>query len=150
MSNPKSTAHTGVSRSSDQGTIAAAVSSKLDDANIKTAITIFCSEDKPVLINWDSLEVLCSKHRRQPFARPITPMGTSLTPFQTSEEKVRMHIRSIAAGSLHGWPDDELKPNTTCWIWVISKKRILNWNSNSSSATSRDSAKFVLLFLVAR
>ena len=107
-SNPKTTAQTGVPRCNDQEIIAAAVSSKLEDGNIKAAIRILCSEDKPVPINLDSLNELNSKHPSQPLDRPITPIETSVTPFQTSEEEVRKHIHSFPAGSSGG--PDGLRP----------------------------------------
>jgi len=74
----------------------------------KQRSAFFCSEDKPIPINLDSLEELRSKHLRQPPDRPITPMETPLTPFQNSEEEVRMHIRSFPAGSSSG--PDGLRP----------------------------------------
>jgi hypothetical protein len=49
--------------------LAAAVASKLEDGNIRAAVRILCSEEKPVDANLDSLAQLEAKHPSPPLNR---------------------------------------------------------------------------------
>ena len=85
-------------------TMAAAVSAKLEEGNIRAAARILCSDDKPVPINETTLEELKLKHPCPPGDRPPIPEPPVTTPYQVSEAEVLTCIRSFPAGS-SGGPD---------------------------------------------
>jgi hypothetical protein len=101
---------TAVSRKSQSpsAALAATVSAKIEDGNIRAAVRIICSEDKPAPDTEATFKKLQEKHppsssRSKPFPDP------SLTPaLQVSEADVLKAIRSFPAGSSGG--PDGLRP----------------------------------------
>src|SRR6218665_838205 len=79
--------------------MAAAVASKLEDGNIRTAVRILCSSDKPAREDKDTMEELLSKHHASHPDRPRIPTNSSASPLQLTEEQILGHIRSIPEGS---------------------------------------------------
>lgn len=87
--------------------MAASVSSKLEDGNIKAAIRIICSEDTPAPNNAETLAALKAKHPVAPANRrePISPSTSDrFVALQVSSESVRKEIANFPAGSAGG-PD---------------------------------------------
>jgi hypothetical protein len=97
----------GRSKLSEDQAVAAAVASKLEDGNIRAAVRILCSSDKPAPEDHETMEELRSKHPAPPPDRPQIPTTTH-APLQVTEEHVRGHIRSFPAGSSGG--PDGLRP----------------------------------------
>jgi Reverse transcriptase (RNA-dependent DNA polymerase) len=91
-------------RWSETDNIARAVSSKLEDGNIRAAVRILCSGDRPIQADSESLEELRIKHPpAENVSEPPHPPTNSLA-FQTTEGEVLRAIRSFPAGSAGG-PD---------------------------------------------
>lgn len=96
-SNVETATYANASRCNDQEAIAAAISSKLQDSNIKQR-SEFYSQKISYSLNQPRITVRTTLQTSAPLDRPKTPVETSVTPFQTSGE-VRKHIRSFPAGS---------------------------------------------------
>ena len=97
-------------RKSDESAIAAAVSSKVEDGNLKAALRLICSEDKPADCSDAVFNALLSKHpprasNRQPVPDPVQGDFASL---QVSESSVLKALKSFPAGSSGG--PDGLRP----------------------------------------
>src|SRR6218665_2205285 len=88
----------------DEQSVATAVASKLEDGNIRAAVRILCSSDKPENVDRETLEELRSKHPDPPSDRPNFTSSPRSAPSQVSKEQVRRQVRSFPAGS-SGGPD---------------------------------------------
>jgi len=85
--------------------LAAAVSAKIEDGNMKAAIRIVSSEDKPAPDNADTLTKLLDKHPPSPSGGSIAyPLSGPSVSYKATEEEVRRAIRSFPSGSCGG-PD---------------------------------------------
>ena len=71
-----------------QHAVAAAVVSKLEDGNIRAAVRILCSSDKPAREDNNAMEELLSKHPATPPYRPRIPTNSSASPLQLTEEQI--------------------------------------------------------------
>src|SRR6218665_137152 len=88
----------------EQSVATAAVASKLEDGNIRAAVRILCSSDKPANVDREMLEELQSKHPDPPLDRPNFTSQPRSASLQVSEEHVRRQLRSFPIGSSAG-PD---------------------------------------------
>src|SRR6218665_1018043 len=93
---------------SEDQAVAAAVASKLEDGNIRAAVRILCSSDKPAREDKNAMEELLSKHPVPPSDRPRIPTNPSASPLQLTEEQILGQIRSFPTGSSAG--PDGLRP----------------------------------------
>ena len=84
--------------------LAAAVSSKIEDGNIKAAIRILCSEEKPAPDSDETFSKLLDRHPVAPADRVQPPDPRDTTAIQMIEVEVLKMIRSFPAGSAGG-PD---------------------------------------------
>jgi hypothetical protein len=84
--------------------LAAAVTAKVEDGNIKAAIRILCSEEKPATDVKASYEKLLVRHPDPPIDRRLAPPPDGITAIQVSEAEVMSAIRSFPSGS-SGGPD---------------------------------------------
>lgn len=85
--------------------LSAAVTAKIEDGNIKAALRIICSEDKPAPDNIETLSALMDKHPVSTSGGHVSSLVSSQAiSFQASEEDVLGAIRSFPAGS-SGGPD---------------------------------------------
>src|SRR6218665_288544 len=90
-------------------TMAAAVSAKIEEGNIRAATRILCSGDAPAPTDNITFEELRSKHPSPPSDRPPMPTpSSSAEAFQTTEAMVFDQIRHFPPGSSAG--PDGLKP----------------------------------------
>ena len=89
--------------------LAAAVTSKIDDGNIKAAVRILASVDKPAA---DTLETLASRQYKHPHPgvayNDQPPDNVIHKALQVDEENILLAIRSFSAGSSDG--PDGLRP----------------------------------------
>jgi len=81
-----------------------AVSSKVEDGNIKAAIRLLCSEDKPADFSEAVLTALQLKHPPASASRVSVPDPLSFNSFQVTEIDVLRAVKSFPAGS-SGGPD---------------------------------------------
>jgi hypothetical protein len=96
-------------RSKDESSaLAAAVRSKLEDGNIKAAVRILCSDDKPAPNDQATLDALRRRHPAAPADRRNLPNPSAYPAMQTTERDVIKAIRSFPAGSSAG--PDGLRP----------------------------------------
>ena len=86
----------------------AAVTSKIEDGNIKAAIRIICSEDKPALDNKDTFTKLTDKHPKAAHVKKSIPAPETLPALQVTEAEVLKAIKSFPPGSAGG--PDGLRP----------------------------------------
>ena len=84
--------------------LAAAVTAKVEDGNIKAAIRLMCSEEKPATDVKATYEKLLERHPRPPLNRKQAHSPDDISAIQVSEYEVMSAIRSFPAGSLGG-PD---------------------------------------------
>ena len=86
--------------------LANAVAAKIEDGNIKAAIRILCSDDRPANDSIETLEALRMKHPPSPLIveNLVTPEQLGCPPLQVSESDVRAAISSFPCGSAGG-PD---------------------------------------------
>lgn len=84
--------------------LAAAVTAKVEDGNIKAAIRILCSEEKPATDVKTSYEKLLERHPQPPFDRRSAQSPDNVAAIQVTESEVMKSIRSFPAGS-SGGPD---------------------------------------------
>ena len=106
--NPSSINNKERSKAADDQAVAAAVASKLEDGNIRAAIRILCSNDRPVKADPETLEELLAKHPVPPPDRPCVTTKHTAAPYQAAEEQVLGQIRSFPLGSSGG--PDGLRP----------------------------------------
>ena len=92
----------------DSSTLAAAVRSKLEDGNIKAAVRIICSDDKPAPNDQATLESLQRRHPAAPVDGNILPNPCAYSAMQATEQDVIKAIRSFPVGSSAG--PDGLRP----------------------------------------
>ena len=88
--------------------MAAAVSSKIEDGNIKAVIRILTSDDKPVPNSAETLSNLQDKHPRPAAYNHLPPDDNLHKLLQITEADILQAIRSFPAGSSGG--PDELHP----------------------------------------
>ena len=88
--------------------ISAAVSSKLEDGNIKAAARILCSDEAPVPADSATFRELVHKHPCHPPTRPAVPPPFPDSALQVDSNEVLKHIRSFPPGSSGG--PDGLRP----------------------------------------
>ena len=84
--------------------LAAAVTSKIEDGNLRAAIRLICSEDAVAPYDDDTLHALRSKHPGSPPDRDHIDPPVGVQCLQITAEDVREAIRSFPAGS-SGGPD---------------------------------------------
>ena len=84
--------------------IASSVTVKVEDGNIKAALRLLCSEDKPATDSEDTYSKLQEKHPLAPSNRSLAPEPRDYPSLQASETEVLRAIRSFPAGS-SGGPD---------------------------------------------
>jgi hypothetical protein len=89
---------------SDMEALAATVSSKIDDGNIKAALRILTSEDKQAIVNEDTIKALHTKHPAAAAGRRPSPIPNDYAALQVTETVVQAVIKSFPAGSAGG-PD---------------------------------------------
>ena len=90
-------------RTSRTRDLASAVAAKMEDGNIRAAVRILCSDDRPAEYNADTLRLLELKHPPAPPDR-IPCIDTRPVPISVTEEDVLQAIRSFPPGS-SGGPD---------------------------------------------
>ena len=84
--------------------LAQAVTTKLEDGNLRAAIRLMCSDDTPAALSMENLKRLQEKHpQAQPIGGP-SPDPAQFTPLSVEEAEVRRAILSFPAGS-SGGPD---------------------------------------------
>src|SRR6218665_1329940 len=88
---------------SEANSIARAVSSKLEEGNIRAAVRILCSHESRVQADSESLEELLKMHPPMDMSEPPLPPSNSLA-FQTTKGDVMRMVRSFSAVSAGG-PD---------------------------------------------
>ena len=88
--------------------MAAAVSSKIEEGNLKAAIRIISSDEKIAAFSSDNLEALRQKHPTAPTNQEIFPDRNTFVACQASDEMIRKAIFSFPAGSSGG--PDGLRP----------------------------------------
>ena len=91
-------------KSNASSSLAARVSSKIEDGNIKAAVRLVCSDDTIAPENQDTLEKLTDKHPSAPTDQKIMQLDCSTTQYHVTEADVLKAIRSFPAGSCGG-PD---------------------------------------------
>ncbi len=102
--------------------IAAAVTAKVQDGNIKAAISILCSEEKPAADVKATYEKLLERHPEPPSDRSLAQSPEDFAAIQVSEAEVMSSMRSISAG-LSGGPHGVRQVAlmafvlSTSWIW---------------------------------
>ena len=88
----------------ESASLAAAVSAKIEDGNVKAAIRLICSEDKPAADTDVTYAKLLEKHPAAFISSIQLPDPGTTASLQVSEEEVLKAIRSFPAGS-SGGPD---------------------------------------------
>jgi hypothetical protein len=84
------------------------VRSKLEDGNIKAAVRVLCSDNKPALNHLVTLDALRRRHPAAPADRCNLPNSSTYPAMQTTEHDVLKAIRSFPTGSSAG--PDGLRP----------------------------------------
>src|SRR5208282_3222187 len=84
--------------------LAAAVTAKIEDGNIKAAIRILSSEEKPAVDEEATYKKLTERHPAPPVDRDLAPDPRHVKAIQVEEEDVMKAIRTFPAGS-SGGPD---------------------------------------------
>jgi hypothetical protein len=82
----------------------AAVMAKIEDGNIKAALRMLCSEEKPAVDAEAAFLKLQERHPPAPANRQSFPDPSSTTAIQVTEDEVLRAIRTFPAGSAGG-PD---------------------------------------------
>ena len=104
-SSPSSTNLSSSSRKPDAlSSLAARISAKIEDGNIRAAVRIICSDDSPAVANQETLTKLADKHPSAPIGRSIAHVTCSTPQLLTTDSEVIKAIRSFPAGSCGG-PD---------------------------------------------
>ena len=99
--------HRKINRSGEDSQLAAAITSKIQAGNMRAAIRLLCSDDKPAPTTAETLEKLKMKHPDAPPDRktPCDPTGnTRFVSFQVEAEDVHKSLKTFPAGS-SGGPD---------------------------------------------
>ena len=94
----------GSSNKSAETILAEAVMERIEDGNLKGAIRLLCTEDKPAPNNKSTLTQLQLRHPSAPHDRRDIPPPATFIPLQVSENDVIHAICSFPAGSAGG-PD---------------------------------------------
>ena len=89
-------------------TLASVISAKIEDGNIRAAVRIICSEDKPAMDNDATFDKLLRKHPAAPADKGSGADPSTTTAMQVTADDVRKAIRSFPAGSSGG--PDGLRP----------------------------------------
>jgi len=84
--------------------LARAVSSKIEDGNIRAALRLLSSDDKPTVSSDAALTAMLARHPPAPIDRVPTPDPNSHTSLQITEEITLKAIKSFPSGS-SGGPD---------------------------------------------
>lgn len=82
----------------------AAVRSKIEDGNVRAAVRIICSDDKPASVDSDTVQALKLRHPPAPSDRRVLPDPINYTAIQVTEDDIANAIRSFPSGSSAG-PD---------------------------------------------
>jgi len=88
----------------DRQALSAAVRSKLEDGNIRAAVRIICSEEKPAANNDATLKALRERHPPAAVDFAAVPDPSAFSAMSVTEREVSRAIRSFPAGSAAG-PD---------------------------------------------
>ena len=83
----------------DNNARATAISSKLEEGNITSAVRILCSDDKQAPINADTLEELRLKHPSPPLDHQPPPPPPTAIHLQVTEAEVTNRVRTFPEGS---------------------------------------------------
>jgi len=89
---------------SDGLELSMAVRSKLEDGNIRAAVRIICSDEKPALTNDATLDALRQRHPPTSVDRSVVPDPSTFNAVSVTESDVIKAIRTFPAGSTAG-PD---------------------------------------------
>jgi hypothetical protein len=84
--------------------LAAAIMAKVEDGNLKAAVRILTSEERPAEDNDATFAKLLERHPAAPADRSLPPDPHNITAVQMTEAEVQKIIRSFPAGS-SGGPD---------------------------------------------
>jgi len=84
--------------------LARAVTSKVEEGNIRAAIRLTCSEDKPAAFSGAVLAAMQSKHPPASTSTVSVPEPSSFSSFQVTENDVLRAVKAFPAGS-SGGPD---------------------------------------------
>ena len=85
-----------------------AVTAKIEDGNIKAAIRLLCSEDKPADCSEAVVAALRSTHPAAPSSRTAVPDPATINSLQVTEADVLRAVKAFPAGSSGG--PDGLRP----------------------------------------
>ena len=95
----------GTSARVDEGlALSMAVRSKLEDGNIRGAVRIICSDEKPAVNNVATLKALRERHPPAPADFAAVPDPSAFSAMSATKREVWSAIRSFSAGSAAG-PD---------------------------------------------
>jgi hypothetical protein len=108
QSPPVSHARSYIQSQDESSALAAAVRSKLEDGNIKAAVRISWSDDKPAPNNQATFDALRRRRPAVPADHRNLPNPSTYPAMQTTERDVIKAIRSFPAGSSAG--PDGLRP----------------------------------------
>jgi len=119
---PRSAGSIGHHAASPTTMLAQAVTSKLEDGNLRAAIRLLCSEDTPAPPSLENLSKLQQKHPQASLKDVSLPDPTQYTALSVDESDVRKAVLSFPAGSSGG--HDGLRPqhvkdfNAVSRIWA--------------------------------
>ena len=85
------------------------ITAKIEDGNVRAALRILLSDDKPAEHNDESYTKLLERHPKAASVRPVTFIESERSCLQLSEIEVMKAARSFPAGSSGG--PDGLRPN---------------------------------------
>ena len=88
--------------------LASVISAKIEDGNIRAAVRIISSDDKPAIDNEVTFDKLVRKHPAAPRDRRVAADPALTTAMQVTDAEVNKAIRSFPAGSSGG--PDGLRP----------------------------------------
>ena len=86
----------------DLASLAASVKAKVEDGNIKAALRLLFSEDKPAEYNDITISALKARHPQAASDRKVSPSPQEYIALRVSEDAVKIVIRSFSAGSSGG------------------------------------------------
>jgi len=94
--------------------LASGVTAKVEDGNIKAAIRILCSEEKPATDVKATYEKLLERHPQPPLDRRLAKSPEDIPGIQVSEADVLSATRSFPACTAGGLTTESVR--STSWI----------------------------------